>query len=161
VGAGSSVDRRDRRHHRPRASLRRSRRVDVERRIRRHPSAAAAGAERAVSDRPRIVPAGDSAIVVEFEERIDPAINARAIALADAIQASGIAGIRDVVPTFRSVAVYFDPLRVDYDALLALVERGTDATPASRQMPVVRIPVCYGGDFGPDLPEVAAFANTS
>jgi inhibitor of KinA len=115
-----------------------------------------------VSDPPRIVPAGDSAIVVELEERIDPAINARAIALADAIQASGIAGLRDVVPTFRSVAVYFDPLRVDYDALIALVERGAGPTGGeARPDQVVRIPVCYGGDFGPDLSEVAAFAHTT
>jgi allophanate hydrolase subunit 1 len=57
----------------------------------------------------RIVPAGDSALIVEFEERIDPAVNARAIAVADAVRAAAIAGIRDVVPTYRSVAVYFDP----------------------------------------------------
>lgn len=111
----------------------------------------------------RIVPAGDSALVVEFEERIDPAVNARAIALADVIQASGIAGIRDVVPTFRSVAVYFDPLRVDYDTLLALLERSVEAAPAVTAAPpaVVRVPVCYGGELGPDLAEVAAFARAS
>jgi allophanate hydrolase subunit 1 len=56
----------------------------------------------------RIVPAGESALIVEFEERIDPEVNARAIACADAIQAAGLAGVRDVVPTYRSVAVYFD-----------------------------------------------------
>jgi inhibitor of KinA len=115
-----------------------------------------------VSEPPRIVPAGDSAIVVEFEERIDPAINARAIALAEAVQASGVAGLRDVVPTFRSVAIYFDPLRVDYDALMALVERGAEsAGEGHRADQVVRIPVCYGGELGPDLHEVAAFARTS
>ena len=115
-----------------------------------------------MSDPLRIVPAGDSAIVVEFEERIDPAINARAIALADAIQASGIAGLRDVVPTFRSVAVYFDPLRVDYDALVAIVERGAEPSGGDlRPDQVVRIPVCYGGELGPDLPEVAEFAHTT
>ena len=72
----------------------------------------------------RIVPAGDSMLVVEFEERIDPAINRRAIALAESLHGAAIDGVRDIVPTFRSVAVFFDPLRTDYDALVERIERG-------------------------------------
>jgi inhibitor of KinA len=109
----------------------------------------------------RIVPAGDSVLVVEFDERIDPAVNARAIAVADAIQAAGLPGVRDVVPTYRSVAVYFDPLRTDYSTLHALIERQAGQAPpdAAAQRAPVRIPVCYGGDFGPDLESVAASAK--
>jgi inhibitor of KinA len=111
----------------------------------------------------RIVPAGDSAIVVEFDARIDAAINARAIALADAVQSAAVPGVRDVVPTYRSVAVYFDPLRTDYDALLARIERDAAHVPATSGAsgPAVRIPVCYEGEFAPDLDAVAAFARTS
>jgi len=111
----------------------------------------------------QIVPAGDSAIVVEFDDRIDPVINARAIAVADAIERDAIAGLRDVVPTYRSVTVYFDPLRTDYDRLLAAVQEHVRRPPqpgASTGTPI-RIPVCYGGEFGPDLPSVAKFAETS
>jgi inhibitor of KinA len=109
----------------------------------------------------RIVPAGDSALIVEFEERIDPGVNARTIACADAIQAAAIGGVRDVVPTYRSVAVYFDPLHTDSEALTACLEREAARPPgaASAAPPAVRIPVCYGGDLGPDLPAVAAFAE--
>src|SRR5688572_26857301 len=71
----------------------------------------------------RVVPAGDSALVVEFEARIDLAVNARAIALAEAVQAAGVAGVRDVVPTYRSVAIHFDPLRTDVNALNDCIER--------------------------------------
>jgi inhibitor of KinA len=109
----------------------------------------------------RIVPAGDSALIVEFEERIDPGVNARTIACADAIQAAAIDGVRDVVPTYRSVAVYFDPLHTDSEVLTACLEREA-ARPrpaASAAQPAVRIPVCYGGDLGPDLAAVAAFAG--
>ena len=112
---------------------------------------------------PRIVSAGDAALVVEFDARIDPAVNARAIALAEAIQSAGLAGVRDVVPTYRSVAVYFDPLRTDYNALVRRVEQDAlapQAAPAAARTPV-RIPVCYGGALGPDLPGVAAFAGIS
>ena len=109
----------------------------------------------------RIVPAGDSALIVEFEERIDPDVNARTIACAEGIQAARLAGVRDVVPTYRSVAVYFDPLRTDHDALLACLEREARRPPtaASAVRPPVRIPVCYGGELGPDLGGVASFAG--
>ena len=109
----------------------------------------------------RIVPAGDAAIVVEFEERIDPDVNARTIAVAEAIQAAGVAGVRDVVPTYRSIAIYYDPLRTDGAALWACVEReAVRPAPALESATApVRIPVCYGGELGPDLSAVAAFAQ--
>lgn len=109
----------------------------------------------------RIVPAGESALIVELEERIDPAINARAIALASAIEHASIPGVRDVVTTYRSVAVYFDPLRTSYDVLVDRIQseaRAEDATP-SPDRPAIRVPVCYGGDFGPDLTSVASFGR--
>jgi inhibitor of KinA len=109
----------------------------------------------------RVVEAGDSALVVEFEERIDPAVNARVVALADRLRVEPVAGVRDVVPAFRSVAVYFDPLRTSYDALVARLEREAAAPdlPARPRLDVIRVPVCYGGEFGPDLADVARFAG--
>jgi inhibitor of KinA len=109
----------------------------------------------------RTVPAGDSALVVEFEERIDPAVNARTIAFAEAVQAAHIAGVLDVVPTYRSVAIYYDPLRTDSVALITLIEReaGRPAPDSPVAHAPVRIPVCYGGELGPDLAGVAAFGR--
>ena len=112
---------------------------------------------------PRIIPAGDSALFVEFEERIDVEINARTIALADAVQCAEIAGVCDVVPTYRSVAIYFDPLRVDYDALMTRIEHELTRPKAHLRTTTapISIPVCYGGELGPDLPNVASFAHVS
>jgi inhibitor of KinA len=121
----------------------------------------------------RIVAAGDAALMVEFADRIDPVINAKAIALAEAIQAASLRGVRDIVPTYRSVAVYFDPLRTDVGELGARLERHAiectdtgDGSPYQARPPYgdpspVRVPVCYAGEFGPDLAEVAAFAGVS
>jgi inhibitor of KinA len=113
----------------------------------------------------RIVAAGDSAVLVELDNRIDPVVNETAIALAAAIRAAVVPGVRDVMPTYRSVAIHFDPLRTDYDGMVARVnvwmaERRpyrqetlhTDGGPSP-----VRVPVCYAGEFGPDLAAVAAF----
>jgi len=109
----------------------------------------------------RIVAAGDSVLIAELEERIDPGVNARAIALAEAMQSARIRGVRDVVPTYRSVAVYFDPLRTDYDELRRRLEieagRTTAAVDGGRE--AIRIPVLYGGAAGPDLPAIAQFAR--
>jgi inhibitor of KinA len=114
----------------------------------------------------RVVQAGDSVTIVEFEERIDERVNAQAIALANRVERAQIAGVRDIVPTYRSVAVYFDPLRIDYAALQEVLSRagehlvGEGATDRAVGTPV-RIPVRYGGEHGPDLGDVAAFAGLS
>jgi inhibitor of KinA len=109
----------------------------------------------------RVVAAGDSAVIVEFEERIDPAVNARTIAFAEAVQAATLPGVRDVVPTYRSTAIYFDPLRTDSVAMMACIDREAvrPVAPLASGTAAVRIPVCYGGELGPDLEAVAAFAK--
>jgi KipI family sensor histidine kinase inhibitor len=111
----------------------------------------------------QIVPVGDATLVVEFEERIDPAVNARAVATADALRSASIAGVRDVVPTYRSVAVYFDPLLTDHSELMRRLEEAAAAPPRGNRQDqtLIRVPVCYGGDFGPDLKEIAGFAQAT
>jgi len=114
----------------------------------------------------RIVAAGDGAVLVELEDRIDAVVNERAVALAQAIRAATLRGVRDVLPTYRSVAIHFDPLRTDYDGLVARVNTWMTEQPERTRPPYgdpspVRVPVCYAGEFGPDLAEVAAFAAVS
>lgn len=108
-----------------------------------------------------IVPAGDAAYLVEFEPRMDAATNARVIALWRALLQSAVPGVRDIVPAYRSLGVYFDPLRTDVGRLLATLESAAAAAPGPPVIEAapIRIPVCYGGDFGPDLEEVARLAD--
>lgn len=112
---------------------------------------------------------GDSALLLQFGDRIDPAVNARVHAAARSIAALDLAGIVELVPGYASLAVVFD----------AALWQGDDGTPAQRcaralgsvldsgpvappdDAPVVEIPVCYGGGFGPDLDEVAARSGLS
>jgi KipI family sensor histidine kinase inhibitor len=110
---------------------------------------------------PRIREAGDAAIVVELGEGIDPAVNARAVALAARLRDETLPGVHDVVATFRSVALFFDPTRTDLDALKThvLATSGVSAEPTER--PIVDVPVEYGGEAGPDLDAVAAAVGLS
>lgn len=109
----------------------------------------------------RIVSAGDSALVVEMEQRIDPSINRRIVALGARLEAAQLSGLRDIVPAYRSLTVYYDPLRTDYSSLVSHLTSslGRQAPFEPAVGPVVEIPVCYGGEYGPDLAEVAAFAG--
>lgn len=106
--------------------------------------------------------AGDAALVVEFEPRIDPAINVRVVGLAERVETAGMPGVLDVVPSYHAVTVYFDPIRVDFEALETAV-RLWAAQPAHQQGDEreVVVGVRYGGAAGPDLPAVAAFAGCS
>lgn len=109
----------------------------------------------------RILPAGDAALLVEFDERVDEAINARAVALAEKLRISRVRGVLDVVSAYRTVAIYFDPLQADRSELLARIAAlradAVDEPVASSEL--IRVPVCYGAELGPDLGQVARFAG--
>jgi KipI family sensor histidine kinase inhibitor len=108
---------------------------------------------------PRIRDAGDSALLIEWDEAIDPEINAQAIAVAAAIRESAISGLRDVVSTYRSVAVFFDPLKVEPDGLRPVLARLSGQARHVAQGKTVEVPVTYGGEAGPDLATVAEWAK--
>jgi KipI family sensor histidine kinase inhibitor len=112
----------------------------------------------------RVLALGDRAVLVEFGDVIDEAVNRRALRFAAGLAARAVPGIRDIVPAYAAVAVHFDPLRTRAEhviqALEALLERG-DSAGAAEDDAVVRVPCCYGGAFGPDLAGVAAWANCS
>ena len=88
-------------------------------------------------------PVGDCALLAGFTQRIAPEIGAAVAALNSRVLAAKLPGVTETVPAFASLLVVYDPLVTDYDTLAAALQR------------LVTIPVCYGGDFGPDLPFVA------
>ena len=59
---------------------------------------------------PRFLPAGDTALVVEFGDEIDRAMSERVLRLAEQVRNAAIAGVIETVPTFRSLMVHYDPL---------------------------------------------------
>lgn len=111
--------------------------------------------------KPAVREAGDSALLLELDDVIDPAVNAAALGLARAIRAAEIRGVRDVVSAIRSVAVYFDPLAIDRDRLWGLVEQRSGEDAAAERRGRIEVPVVYGGSFGPDLQAIADFAGVS
>ncbi len=110
---------------------------------------------------PRFLPAGDRALAVELGDDITPETNAAVRDLFVALEGRPIEGVVDLVPSYRSVLVNYDPLVLDFAGLeerladlLASVSAGEPATPRC-----VQIPVLYGGDGGSDLDHVAQHNN--
>ena len=103
----------------------------------------------------RILPCGDAALTVEFGDKIDPALNARVLAL-DARVGEGVAGVVETVPTYRSLLVHYDPVATDFENLSDRLARlATDLPDALPEGRLWRVPVVYGGAFGIDLAETA------
>lgn len=107
----------------------------------------------------RLLNAGEQGLVIELGDRIDPALNRRVRRLADGIAALNRPGIIELVPSYRSLLVYFDPLRLPRKELgsmvAAMLDNEDGLVQAERRAKTVVIPVCYGGGFGPDLAFVA------
>ena len=111
----------------------------------------------------RFLPLGDAAVTVEFGNEIDPALNAHVIAFADTVRAQVWEGVLDVVPTYRSVTIHVDALCLDVNTLMDRLCRlsHTNSCQATSSGRHHMIPVLYGGQYGPDLQDLAAFAKMS
>ena len=108
----------------------------------------------------RFLSAGDRALVVEFGEHVDRALSDDVLRLDASLRASGLAGVVETVPTFRSLMVHYDPVvtsRADLERSIAgqLDRRSGPRSDAT----LWRVPVCYEGEFAPDLVEVARLAG--
>ncbi|MDI3256915.1 MAG: 5-oxoprolinase subunit PxpB [Kyrpidia sp.] len=105
-----------------------------------------------------IHPLGDSAAVVRFGSDVDPGIHARVMAFVSHLEADPIPGMVECVPAFTTVAVFYDPIQMTYAEVEECLRERISAVSVAVARParVVEIPVCYGGEFGPDLEHVAA-----
>ena len=108
----------------------------------------------------KIAPLGDSAVVVALGETLDAATAAAVQALVAALEVKPLPGLIECVPANASVTVYYDPARVPsrdgqppHERLRRWIE--DRAAAAGRSEPaagrLVMVPVCYGGEWGPDL----------
>jgi len=104
----------------------------------------------------RILPAADSALVIEFGSAIDRKISDRVLALAETLTSASLPGATEIVATFRSLSVNYDSLlttgRELEQAITALAKR-SDAS--SRIRKLWDIPVCYDPPYAPDIAEIA------
>jgi inhibitor of KinA len=114
----------------------------------------------------KILPAGDTALIVEFGEGIDRRLSRLVLALDQRLNESNIQGdidaVVETVPTFPSLMEYYDPLVLAADALKARIDELMKGLRLTEQAGRVwRLPVCYDDSLAPDLAEVATRTNLS
>lgn len=130
-------------------------------------------------DQPAVemIPFGDSAVLVEFGRCIHPDIHRKVKAFTEYLDCHSFPGMIEYIPAFSSVTVSYDPVKVKnlpgrnaeeaaqlscqivislLREFIAKLDTTVDHSPRT-----VEIPVCYGGEFGPDLEFVAEHNNLS
>lgn len=110
-----------------------------------------------IYEKPRFLPAGDKALVIEFGNCIAPELSQIVRRALFAIKKAEIPGLVEAVPTYRSILVYYEPLEIDSKSLKEnlrmLAQNARDI--AVPQPLVTEIPTVYGGAYGPDMEQVA------
>ncbi len=108
----------------------------------------------------RILLVGDSAVSVELGDSIDPALNSRVRSLDRQIERNPWPGLVEVVPTYRSLLVVFDPQACPHEEVVTRLRRlAAERTEDQDQAPPVKqVPTVYDGE---DLGEVAASVGLS
>ncbi|MBN1426672.1 5-oxoprolinase subunit PxpB [Candidatus Fermentibacteria bacterium] len=116
-----------------------------------------------MSQYPRFLPVGDRALSIELGDSISVVTNRRVHGLSREIGRLGVRGVLDVVPTYRSLMVYYDPRSISYADLTSRLGEmegslGDGETVAPK---LVEIPALYGGEYGPDIGDVAEHNGVS
>jgi inhibitor of KinA len=118
-----------------------------------------------------IYPLGDAAVVVQFGDEIGESTHRQVRAFAAYLEQHPFEGLIEFVPAYTTVTVYYDPWVLSkkgylnpYTKAIGFLQRMLPHVAASEEKlkpRVVEIPVCYGGDFGPDLEFVAKINELS
>lgn len=111
----------------------------------------------------KYLPAGDSAIVMELGQKIDKEVNGSIRRIVTALKAKEDKGIVDILPTYRSVLINYDPMEYTFDEMVNLLSSLDITKDGEREetLRLIEIPTIYGGEYGPDLPFVAEHGGLS
>lgn len=110
-----------------------------------------------------ILTAGDSSLLIEFGKEISPEINRKIKATVQLMKEQHIEGVVDVIPAFCSLLINYDPRVISYDEMKERMQNlvKVDAKSSEEKKKIYEIPVCYGGEYGPDIENIAANAGLS
>lgn len=112
----------------------------------------------------QFITCSDTSFLIQLGNRISQDVHHKVMALYNAFKSHPIKGVLTLIPTYCTVMVVYDPMVTTPSRLQAhfstLLE-GLIHSPPRPCNKVVRIPVCYGGSYGPDLPQVARYCKLS
>ncbi len=110
-----------------------------------------------------IIPYGECALSVRFEEKIDPLINDQVIRLYHVLSGRYSTYIKDMIPAYHTLTVLYDPLVVSFEKMQEIILKAAaeDKTDFIQERRRIEIPVCYGGQYGEDLAEACRITGLS
>lgn len=109
----------------------------------------------------KILTEGDSSVLIEFGKEISPEINRKITATVQMMKEQHIEGVVDTIPAFCSLLINYDPRVITFDELKKRLEHlvKLDAKAGEEKKRIFEIPVCYGGEYGPDIANIAKNAG--
>ncbi len=109
----------------------------------------------------KILTAGDASLLVEFGQEINPEINRKIAATVQLMREQHIEGVVDVIPAFCSLLINYDPRVIGYEEIKGRMQNllKIDVQAGNERRKIFEIPVCYGGEFGPDIANIAEHAG--
>ncbi|WP_099159845.1 5-oxoprolinase subunit PxpB [Virgibacillus ndiopensis] len=110
-----------------------------------------------------IKPVGDRAVKVQFQQEVTPQLNMKIKSFCKKITGLNIEGVVEVVPAFNSVTIYYQPFRETYlDLCQKMNSLSVDGSENEfEEQRLIKVPVVYGGEYGPDLQRVAKYNQLS
>lgn len=112
----------------------------------------------------RFLKAGDSSLVIELGNEISEIINYNLKNITDYLDNLNKKGIKDLLPTYRSIIVYYNPIEITFDEIKESVEKNCkiiEKIEDNIRKEIVEVPVLYGGELGPDIENIANHNNLS
>ena len=106
----------------------------------------------------RFLFSGDSALIIEFGNEISVDINKKIRKMMDDIKKENIDGIVELVPTYCSLLINYDVLKIDYNTLVEKLKTFLNnnlETAEGEEVTLIEIPTLYNDEVGPDLSYVA------
>lgn len=109
----------------------------------------------------KYIVAGDKSLVVEFGNSISPGINAKIRSMVEVLDTEKIEGINEIIPTYRSILVLYDPLIIGFKELVEKLKIKENDLKDSKEseITIIELPTVYGGEYGPDIDFVAKHNN--
>lgn len=114
-------------------------------------------------DQPFFRTMGDQAFMAELGDEISPAVNQKVRELLLLLEESALEGVREALPSYRSLLIMYDPAATGLEKLKSEVINAAGSMAAARvpEPKTVHLPVAYGGGYGPDLQWVADYHGVS
>ena len=110
--------------------------------------------------KPEFVAVGDSGVLANFGHRIDDRIHQAVLNLDAAIKDASITGLTEAIPAYAALLVGYDPLQTDFDSVCeSLRQCASQNALVLAESALWDIPVCYQGDFAPDMSALSAELN--